>query len=121
MSASEYFDLAVRMCVIGVAAYVLTGQVAKPGIRMIAKALDDDGRLSRGVEDLLRWLTRATAILLGAAMGSLPLWPEGLGGDWGPILGLVGGSLAPGIYQAAKKALPAAVARAISGKGVRDK
>jgi len=115
----EYLDLGIRLSMIGVAAYILTGQVAKPGIRLIAKHLDDDGKLSKGTEALLRWLTRATAIVLGGAMGSLPLWPEGLQGAWGPILGLGGGSLAPGIYAAVKRALPAAVARVMSGKGLR--
>ena len=115
----EYLDLGIRLSMIGVAAYILTGQVAKPGIRLIAKHLDDDGKLSKGAEALLRWLTRATAIVLGGAMGSLPLWPDTLQGAWGPILGLVGGSLAPGIYAAVKRALPAAVARVMSGKGLR--
>jgi len=120
MSASEYLDLAVRLSMIGMGSYILTGQVAKPAIRMIAKALDDDGKLSRGVEDFLRWLTRATAILLGGAMGTLPLWPEWFQANWGPILGVIGGSMAPGIYAAVNKALPKAAARLINGAGVRD-
>jgi len=121
MDASEYLDLAIRMSLIGMASYVLTGQVAKPAIRMIAKLLDGDGKLSKGAEEFLRWLTRATAILLGGAMGALPLWPEWLQGSWGPILGFVGGSLAPGIYAAVKKALPAAVSRLVGGKRLKER
>jgi len=121
MNVSDYLDLAIRMSMIGMGSYVLTGQVCKPAIRMVAKYLDDDGKLSKGTEEFLRWLTRATAIVLGGAMGALPLWPDTLQGSWGPILGLVGGSLAPGIYAAVKKALPAAVARLVSGKGLKDR
>ena len=119
-SVTEYFDLAVRCCAVGVCSYVLVGQVIKPGLRLVARWRSTDGNLSRGQEGFFRWLTRALAVCLGGAIGLLPLWPEGLAAAWGPLLGCLGGGLSPGIYTAVKKALPAAVARALNGKGTRD-
>jgi hypothetical protein len=120
MTAADYFDLAVRCCSIGVVGYILVGQVIKPGLRLIARWRSTDGKLSRAQEGFFRWLTRALAVMLGAALGCLPLWPDWLLPAWGPLLGCLGGGLSPGIYAATKKALPAAVARVLNGKGIRD-
>ena len=119
MTAGDYFDLAVRCCAIGVCSYILVGQVIKPGLRLIARWRSTDGKLSRAQEGFFRWLTRALAVCLGGALGLLPLWPEWLLASWGPLLGCLGGGLSPGIYAATNKALPAAVARAIGGKGCK--
>jgi len=121
MTVSDYLDLAVRLCAIGVCSYVFIGQVVKPGLRLSAKYHSKPvGKLSRGQEEFYRWLTRALAVCMGGAMGFLPLWPECLADAWGPVLGLVGGGLAPGIYIAVNKALPKAAARFIGGAVVRD-
>ena len=120
MGVAEYFDLAVRCCAIGVCSYVLVGQVIKPGLRLVARWRAGGGKLSRGQEAFFRWLTRALAVPLGGALGLLPLWPDSLLPAWGPLLGCLGGGLSPGIYVAAKKALPAAVARVLNGAGVHE-
>ena len=122
MTASDYFDLAARCCAVGVCSYVLVGQVIKPGLRLLAKwAAHPVGKLTKGQEDFFRWLTRALAVVLGGLIGLLPLWPDWFQPAWGPLLGCVGGGLSPGIYTAVNKALPAAVARTLNGKGPRDK
>ena len=68
-------DLAVRAGGISLATYAVIGQVAKPLIRMIAKYIDDDGKLSRAQEDFLRWLTRTLCVVIGGVLGCMPLWP----------------------------------------------
>ena len=108
MTAADYFDLAARCCAVGVCSYVLVGQVIKPGLRLLAKYHAHPV------------LTRALAVVLGGLIGLLPLWPEWFQAAWGPLLGCVGGGLSPGIYTAVNKALPAAVARVLNGKGARD-
>jgi len=121
MNAGDYLDLGVRLCAIGVCSYIVVGQVIKPGLRLAAKYHSQPvGKLTKGQEEFYRWLTRSMAVCMGGAMGLLPLWPEWLMSAWGPVLGLVGGGLAPGIYMAVNKALPKAAARLISGAGVRD-
>ena len=121
MSPSDYFDLAARCCAVGVCSYVLVGQVIKPGLRLLAKYhAHPVGKLTKGQEEFYRWLTRALAVVLGGLIGLLPLWPEWFLSAWGPLLGCVGGGLSPGIYTAVNKALPAAVARVLTGKGARD-
>ena len=99
---------------------MLVGQVIKPGLRLVARWRAGGGKLSRGQEAFFRWLTRALAVTLGGALGLLPLWPDSLPPAWGPLLGCLGGGLSPGIYLAAKKALPAAVARVLNGAGVHE-
>ena len=116
MTPSDYVDLGVRAGGISLATYALIGQVVKPAIRMIAKKLDDDGRLSRAQEEFLRWLTRTLCILVGAAGGTLPLWPAWMEQQWwGVLLGCIGGSMAPAIHHAVAKALPSRIKNIISG------
>ena len=118
MNTSDYIELAVRAGGISLATYAVIGQVVKPLVRMIAKYIDDDGKLSRAQEDVLRWLTRALCVVVGGALGCAPLWPSWLETSWGPILGCIAGSMSPGIYVAVSKALPKKLQKVISGASV---
>lgn len=118
MTASDYMDLALRAGGISLATYAVIGQVAKPLIRMVAKYIDDDGKLSRAQEDFLRWLTRTLCVVIGGLMGCMPLWPSWFETSWGPILGCIAGSMSPGIYVAVSKALPDKLQKVISGASV---
>ena len=118
MTASDYMDLALRAGGISLATYAVIGQVAKPLIRMVAKYIDDDGKLSRAQEDFLGWLTRTLCVVIGGLMGCMPLWPSWFETSWGPILGCIAGSMSPGIYVAVSKALPDKLQKVISGASV---
>ena len=121
MTVSDYMDLAIRAGGISLATYAVIGQVAKPLIRIVAKKIDDDGKLSRAQEEFLRWLTRAMCVAIGGAMGCMPLWPGWFEPSWGPLLGCIAGSMSPGIYVAVSKALPAKIQKVISGASVSGK
>ena len=118
MTVNDYVDLAVRAGGISLVTYAVIGQVAKPLIRMIAKYIDDDGKLSRAQEDFLRWLTRTLCVFIGGALGCMPLWPSWFEASWGPIIGCIAGSMAPGIYVAVSKALPKKLQEVISGASI---
>ena len=118
MNTSDYIELAVRAGGISLATYAVIGQVVNPLVRMIAKYIDDDGKLSRAQEDFLRWLTRALCVVVGGALGCAPLWPSWFETSWGPILGCIAGSMSPGIYVAVSKALPKKLQKVISGASV---
>ena len=122
MTIPDYTDLLVRAGGISLATYALIGQIVKPAIRMIAKRIDDDGRLSRGQEEFLRWLTRTLCIVVGAAIGALPVWPEWMTqGWWGVLLGSIGGSMAPAIHHAVARTLPKRIKQIVSGSSVVKK
>ena len=122
MTSSDYIELTIRGAGISLATYALIGQVVKPAIRMIAKKIDDDGKLSRAQEDFLRWLTRTLCVLVGAGIGTLPVWPEWLVQSWwGILLGSISGSMAPAIHHAVAKTLPDRIKRVISGQSLVKK
>ena len=119
MTASDYMDLAVRAGGISLATYAVIGQVAKPGIRMLAKYHSHPiGKLTKGQEEFYRWLTRTLCVVIGGIMGYMPLWPGWFEPSWGPILGCIAGSMSPGIYLAVSKALPKKLQKIISGASV---
>lgn len=118
MTTSDYVDLLVRGGGIALATYAVIGQVVKPALRMIAKRMDDDGKLSRAQEEFLRWSTRALCVVIGGFMGCMPLWPDWFDTSWGPIIGCISGSMSPGIYLAVSKALPDRIKKLISGASV---
>ena len=119
MTVSDYMDLAVRAGGISLATYAVIGQVAKPGIRMLAKYHSHPiGKLTKGQEEFYRWLTRTLCIVIGGAMGYMPLWPGWFEPSWGPVLGCIAGSMSPGIYLAVSKALPKKLQKIISGASV---
>ena len=118
MTTSDYLDLAVRAAGISVATYACIGQVAKPAIRMLAKRAAKGKRLTKAQEEFYRWLTRTLCILMGAGIGSLPLWPEYLASEWGVLIGCGAGSMAPAIHHAVARALPKRIKKLISGGSV---
>jgi len=119
MTTSDYMDLAVRAGGISLATYAVIGQVAKPGIRMLAKYHSHPiGKLTKGQEEFYRWLTRTLCVVIGGIMGYMPLWPGWFEPSWGPILGCIAGSMSPGIYLAVSKALPKKLQKLISGASV---
>lgn len=119
MTTTDYFDLAVRMCGLACACYAITGQVVKPGLRMLAKRSAKGGRLSRAQEAFYAWLTRTMSVSVGAAIGMAPLWPSWLSQEaWHPLIGAVAGSMAVPIHAAISKTLPARIKAVIAGGSV---
>ena len=121
MTTANYLDLAMRAAAIGLVCFAITGQVIKPGLRMLAKKSRAGEKLTRAQEEFYRWITRLICLTLGFLLGMLPLWPSWMiQAWWGPLLGLCGGSFAPALHHALNKAIPSAAARLISGKGIRS-
>ena len=122
MTASDYMDLLARGAGISMVTYAVIGQVVKPGLRMLAKYHSQPvGRLTKGQEEFYRWLTRALCVFIGGLIGFCPIWPEWFQLSWGPLIGCIAGSMAPGIYVAVSKALPARLRKIISGASVSGK
>jgi hypothetical protein len=119
MTASDYLDLLARGSGISLVTYAVIGQVVKPGLRMLAKYHSQPvGKLTKGQEEFYRWLTRTLCVFIGGLLGFLPIWPEWLQLSWGPLIGCIAGSMAPGIYVAVSKALPDRLKKIISGASV---
>jgi hypothetical protein len=118
MTLSDYMELAVRGSGISLVTYAIIGQVVKPGLRLLAKRAAGSTRLSRGQEEFYRWLTRALCVVIGGLIGLLSIWPDWLQTSWGPLIGCISGSMAPGIYIAVSKALPDRLRKIISGASI---
>ena len=97
MTTSDYLDLLVRGAGVSLVTYAVIGQVVKPGLRLLAKYHSQPvGKLTKGQEEFYRWLTRALCVVIGGLLGFLPIWPEWFQLSWGPLIGCVAGSMAPG-------------------------
>jgi len=116
----ELADLGIRTGGVSLATYALVGQAIKPTLRMIAKRQATRGRLTKSQEAFYSWLTRLLSVIVGALLGLLPLWPSWLQPAWFPLLGLIAGSLAPGIHHAVAAALPKRIHNLLSGSPVTD-
>lgn len=116
MSPADYTLISAEVAVISLAIYAIVGQAVKPGIRLLSPA----GRLSSRRYAAHRWIVRVLALLLGVVAGYLPIWPSWMLPAWGPILGVVAGSLCMPMHRAVKAALPDAVARVLTGGSVSD-
>ena len=114
MTTADYLLLAIETGLLSLATYGIVGQVFKPGLRLLSPA----GKLPARRYELSRWLTRLAALLVGFGLGLIPLWPDWLPYWWGPVLGLVGGSLCIPMHSAVKAALPGAVSRVLTGGSV---
>ena len=120
MNWNELMDLAIRIGGLSLATYALVGQVCKPTLRMIAKRHATRGRLTKSQEAFYSWLTRLLSVVVGGLLGLLPLWPSWLQPAWFPLLGLIAGSMAPGIHHAVAAALPERIHNLLSGSPVTD-
>ena len=104
-------DVLVRLVVLALASYALVGQVGKPGLRLLVRwRRRRAGALSRLTEEAIRWATRVGALVIGGGLGALPVWPAGVSATWGVLLGVVAGSLAPGLHHATERALASRIA-----------
>jgi hypothetical protein len=114
----ELADLGIRVGGVSLATYAIVGQVIKPTLRMIAKR--HASRLTKKQEAFYSWLTRVLSIVVGCLLALLPLWPAFLESSWQPLLGLIAGSLAPGIHRAVAASLPARIKKLLSGGSVSN-
>ena len=114
-----YVDVLVRACALAVADYAIVGQGVKPLLRLLVRRWRRGRRLTAGQEAALRVVTRAGAVLVGGALGALPMvWPAELPAVWGILLGIGAGGLATQIHHAVERALPARVAAILGGGSV---
>lgn len=102
----------------------MVGLVVYPAVRFGVKPvlrawIRLDGVITEGELGLYRALTRVSApafgLLLGLHQDLMPPWMPGL---WSVICGTVGGSFAIAAHHAVEAALPAAVARLLTGAGL---
>lgn len=114
MTTSDYLLLSVEVACLALVVYGLVGQVGKPGIRLLYRRR----RLTQRQAQANRLLVRALALVVGGCLGLLPIWPGWLLPAWGPLLGVVAGSLCIPMHSAVKAALPGAVSRVLTGGSV---
>jgi len=112
-------DLAIRAACLALATYAIIGQIVKPGLRLAIKLKEKRSRLTARQEEALRWATRTLCVVVGALLGTLPLWPAELSEWWGVLIGAASGSVAPALHGVASKALPERLGRMISGGSLR--
>ena len=105
MTAANYLLLSVEVACLALATYGLVGQVGKPAIRLLYRRR----RLSTRQAQANRLLVRALALVVGGLLGLLPIWPGWLLPAWGPLLGVVAGSLCWAIHPAVKGVVPRVV------------
>lgn len=116
MTIHDYTDIGLRILMVGLVAFPGVRFGVKPLLRLWIKR---DGIVTRSELDAYRWITRASAPLIGLLLGMHPdLMPEWMPGLWSVICGTVGGSLAVVIHHSVEAALPAAVARLLTGAGL---
>jgi hypothetical protein len=105
VTASNYLLLSVEVACLALAVYGLVGQVGKPAIRLLYRRR----RLTQRQAQANRLLVRALALVVGGLLGLLPIWPGWLLPAWGPLLGVVAGSLCWAIHPAVKAVVPRVV------------
>lgn len=119
MGSSDYLELAVRGAGLSLATYAVIGQVVKPGLRILAKRSSRSGRLTKAKEEMLRWLVRTLCVVVGAMLGSLPVWPAWMTQPtWGVLIGAISGSLSPIVHHAVSAALGERIKKIIGGASV---
>lgn len=115
MTRWDYLDVAVRTAAVALVVYPVVRFGIKPPIRYWVRR---DGIVTRGELELYRWACRGSAPLLGALLGLHPdLIPE-LPVLWSVIAATIGGSLSIVVHHAVEAALPAAIARVLTGGGL---
>jgi len=123
MTPSDYAEVALRTLMLALVVFPVVRFVVKPPLRWLIRR---DGKVHGAEKSRYRWLTRSSAPLLGYLIGRFPsvselvlgggsLYPEWMSPSWVTICATVGGLFAVGAHHAVEAALPAAVARLLTG------
>jgi len=123
VTPGDYSDAAIRTLMVGLVVYPVVRFMVKPSVRF---AIRCDGSVTRGELESYRWISRLSAPLLGYLIGRFPglsgavlgggsLYPEWMPPSWVTICSTVGGLFAVAAHHAVEAALPAAVARVLTG------
>jgi len=123
VTPSDYAEVALRTLMLGLVVYPVVRFIVKPTLRA---AIRRDRVVTANEKALYRWLTRGAAPLLGYVVGRFPslsdavlgggsLYPEWMPPSWVTICATVGGLFAVAAHHAVEAALPAAVARLLTG------
>jgi len=112
----DWLGIALRMLGLGCAVY----PIVRWGVRPIIRArLARRGRVAKSKMRHYRDAVRLSALLVGLALGLLPdVWEDWQPVSWRAVCGVVAGSLSVGLHHAVEAALPAAVARLLTGHGI---
>jgi hypothetical protein len=123
MTPSDYAEVALRTLMLALVVYPVVRFVVKPILRGLIRR---DGKVSAWEKSAYRWVTRGVSPLLGYVVGRFPslsdavlgggsLYPEWMPPSWVTICATVGGLFAVAAHHAVEAALPAAVARLLTG------
>ena len=116
MTPSDWLGIALRMLGLGCAVYPIVRWGVRPIIR---HRLARRGRVAKSKLRQYRDAVRLSALLVGLALGLLPgVWEDWQPVVWRAVCGVVAGSLSVGLHHAVEAALPAAVARLLTGAGI---
>lgn len=116
MTVLDWTGIALRMLGVGCAVYPIVRWCVRPFIR---SRLERRGRVAPSKMRQYRDSVRASALLVGLIFGLLPdVWEDWQPVVWRALCGLVAGSLSIAMHHAVEAALPAAVARVLTGSGV---
>ncbi len=116
MTAADWLGIALRMLGLGCAVYPIVRWGVRPIIR---HRLQRRGRVAASKVRYYRDAVRLSALLVGLALGLLPgVWEDWQPVAWRGVCGVVAGSLSVALHHSVEAALPAAVARLLTGKGI---
>lgn len=116
MTPTDYFDVAMRILMLGLAIYAIVAYLLKPALRWVIRR---KGWVTEVGLKRTRVAPRTAAVLLGMAFAAIPgTWPAWMPSVWLILCGIVAGSLSIGLHHAVEAALPDAIAKLLTGGSV---
>lgn len=116
MTFSDWTTLALHMTGVALFVYPAVRFVVKPLARLWIRR---DGKETEAEIEALKSAPRLAAVVFGSLFGLLPeVWPPWVPFVWTFACGAIAGSFCIVAHEAVQAALPEAIARFLTGKGL---